>query len=293
MSAKNSPSLSLVILNYNSQFWLKKTLSTLKEFYLDQTAYQVETIVVDNNSQDESVQMLKDDFPWVKLKELNHNLGFSRGNNAALNKIKTDYVMLMNNDVELDPKSDLDQLIEFMENQPKAAVITPKLSLADGRLDQACHRGEPTPWASFTYFSGLENLFPKSKIFGQYHQTYKPLSQMHQIDACSGAAMMIRTKAMNKVGLLDERFFMYAEDLDWCRRFRNAGFQIWYFPQVEMTHHKYKSGIKTESDLTSLQTKRYFYNTMLAYYDKHYRGEYPRILRSLLKVFIFIKKGGM
>lgn len=293
MSVSSKPSLSLIILNYSSQFWLKKTLTSLKQFYLDKTSYRVETIVVDNNSQDESVKMIKQDFPWVELVELDQNLGFSRGNNVALDKIETDYVMLMNNDVELDPQSNLDRLVEFMEKHDQAGVITPKLKLADGNLDLACHRGEPTPWASLTYFTGLEKLFPHSQLFGQYHQTYKDLKTIHQIDACSGAAMMARKSAIDKVGLLDKRFFMYAEDLDWCKRFRNASFEVWYYPQVEMTHHKYKSGIKTESDLTSLQTRRYFYNTMLQYYDKHYQQNNPRIVRFLLRTFIFIKKGGM
>jgi hypothetical protein len=105
--------------------------------------------------------------------------------------------------------------------------------------------------------------------------------------------MMTRSKHMNEVGLLDEQFFMYGEDLDWCKRFRNHGYQIGFLPEVEITHHKYKSGIQTESPLTSLQSKRYFYNTMLLYYDKHYQDKYPKIVRFLLRLFLFIKKGGM
>ncbi|MBD3250590.1 MAG: glycosyltransferase [Candidatus Pacebacteria bacterium] len=305
--------LTIIILNYNSQFWLKKTLTTLKEHFLDKTKKKWKVVVVDNNSADDSVLMVRQDFDWVDLIELDQNLGYSAGNNVALKEVESDYVLLLNNDVELTEDSNFDQLIKFANKKPKAGVFSPQVQLADGQLDQACHRGEPTPWASLTYFSGLEKLaagsgrisnlldqlstkfefFDAKKLFGQYHLIDRDLTKPHKIDACTGAAMLVKTQVMKKVGLLDERFFMYAEDLDWCRRFRQAGYQVWYYPQVKIIHHKYKSGIKTESDLTSLQTKIYFYNTMLQYYDKHFRGEYPGIVRSLLRAFIFIKKGGM
>ncbi len=293
MTTKGKAELTLVILNYNSQFWLKKSLTTLKEFYLDQTKTKIKTVVVDNASQDESVDLIKEEFDWVELIESEKNLGFSAGNNLALKQIESEYVMLLNNDIELTDKSNLDTLLKFMDQNPEVGVCTPKLLLADGTLDQACHRGEPTFWAGLTYYTKLEQLFPKTKLFSQYHQTYKNFNQVHTIDACSGAAMMIRTEAMEEVGLLDERFFMYAEDLDWCHRFRENDYKIAFVPQVEIIHHKYKSGIKTESDLTSTQAKQHFYNTMLQYYDKHYQDKYPRICRTILRSFIFIKKDGM
>jgi GT2 family glycosyltransferase len=285
--------LTLVILNYNSKFWLKKCLASLKTHYLDKTKTGVKTIVVDNHSTDDSLKMVRADFPWVEVVELEKNLGFSAGNNAVLKQINSSYVMLLNSDIEFNFNTHLDLLINYMEEDSEIAVATPKINLADGSLDWACHRGEPTPWASLTYFTGLDKLFPQSKHFGSYHLTYKNLDKPHFIDACSGAAMMVRVKYMNEVGLLDEQFFMYGEDLDWCKRFRDAGYKIGYFPQVEIIHHKYKSGIQTESPLTALQSKRYFYNTMLLYYDKHYKDKYPKIVRWLLRLFLFIKKGGM
>lgn len=285
--------LSFVILNYNSQFWLKKTLSSLKEHYLDKTPTKIQTIVVDNASQDESVSMIKEEFSWVKLMELDQNYGYAAGNNQALKQIDSEYVMLLNNDVEFTAQSKIDEMLAVMDEHDQAAIATPKVMLANGEFDWACHRGEPSPWAAFTYFLGLDKLFPNSKLFGQYHQTYKDLNQPHEIDACTGAAMLVRTKHMHQVGYLDERFFMYAEDLDWCKRFRDAGYKIIYLPQVEIIHHKYKSGIKTESNITSIQAKRHFYDTMLQYYDKHYRDQYPGFIRWLTRLFIFIKKGGM
>ncbi len=285
--------LSFVVLNYNSQFWLSKTLATLKEYYLDKTDTLTETYVVDNASQDDSVEVVKSDFEWVNLVELNENLGYAAGNNQVLKHIDSEYVMLLNNDVEFTNQSDIDKLIKLMDHSQQIAVVSPKVLLATDEIDWACHRGEPTPWAALTYFLGLEKMFPDSKLLGQYHQTYKDLDETHFIDACTGAAMLVRTKYMNQVGYLDERFFIYAEDLDWCRRFRDAGYKIAYHPEVEIIHHKYKSGIKTEADLTSIQTQRHFYDTMLQYYDKYYQDDYPGFIRWLLRLFIFIKKGGM
>lgn len=285
--------LSLIILNYNSKYWLRKCLASIREQYASQTKSLVETIVVDNNSKDGSLEMIKNEFGWVDVKKLDTNIGFSAGNNVALKLTESEYVMLLNSDIEFNTISDLDKMLSFMDDNPNIAVVTPKLLLPSGELDWACHRGEPTIWAAFTYYSGLEKRLPKTKYFGKYHQTFKDLSVSHQIDACSGAAMMIRTSQMHEVGYLDERFFMYAEDLDWCKRFREAGYEIWFFPEVEIIHHKYKSGIKTQSPLTSLASKRHFYNTMLQYYDKHYQNRYPRIVRLVLRIYLFIKKGGM
>jgi len=285
--------LSLIILNYNSFFWLKKCLSSLEENYLNKTKFPVKTIVVDNNSHDQSKEMIKNEFKWTKLIELDENKGFSAGNNVALKQAESEYVMLLNSDTEFISDSNLDILIDFMDSHPNAGIISPKLILSNGKLDWASHRGEPTPWASLTYFLGLEKLFPTCKLFSQYHQKYLDLTQVHQVDACSGAAMLLRTSYMKQVGLLDERFFMYAEDLDWCKRFREANYQVWYNPNVEVIHHKYKSGIKTQSPLTAIQSKGHFYNTMIQYYDKHYKDKYPRFVRFLLRSFLFIKKGGM
>jgi len=285
--------LTLIILNYNSQFWLKKTLTSLKINYLDKSKTKVKIIVVDNNSQDDSVKMVKKEFPWIELIELDNNSGYAAGNNVALKAVDSEYVMLLNNDVEFTAGSNLDLLIEFLKQHQQFAVASPKVFLSNGKLDWACHRGEPTPWASFTYFLGLAELFPQSKLFARYHQTYQNMNDSHTIDACTGAAMMIRTKYMNEVGLLDELFFMYAEDLDWCKRFRDAGYKISFVPLTSIIHHKYKSGIKTQTEITALQAKKSFYNTMLQYYDKHYQSKYPKIIRWLLKTFLFIKKGGM
>lgn len=289
---KKNADLTLIILSYNTQFWLKKTLETLNEFYLKKTKYKIKTIVVDNGSADGSVEFVKKEMSWAELIETGENLGFAGGNNVALKKVTSRYAMLLNSDLEFREDSNLDILIEYMDKHPEAGVITPRIEFINGDIDPACHRGEPTPWASITYFSKLERLFPQSRLFGQYHQWYKDLASHHQIDACSGATFLIRKDIMDEIGYLDERFFMYAEDLDWCLRVRNHGFQIIYHPEVKITHHKYKSGIKSSSKQIAKTTNRYFYDTMLQYYDKHYVDKYPKFIRTLIKYFITIKKGG-
>lgn len=293
MPRKKKSSLEIVIVNYNAQFWLKKTLMSLKKFYLDQAYHQVKVTVVDNASEDDSVAMVKRNFRWANLIQAEANLGFAAANNLALKKTQADYVMLLNSDVEFTAESDLDQLVDYLNQHPKVAVITPKVIFTDGSIDPACHRGEPTLWASLTYFLKLESLMPNSKIFGQYHQGFKDLNQVHQVDAVSGAAMVVRKKAMDQVGLLDERFFMYAEDLDWCFRFRQAGWQIIFYPQVKLIHHKYKSGLKNTSQAIARNTRKHFYDTMLQYYDKHYAHRYPKWVRGLVHTFITIKKGAI
>ena len=285
--------LSLIVLNYNGLFWLKKLLPTIKKNYLKQSRYRVEVMVVDNDSSDESVKFLKQNFKWVKVLESGKNGGFAFGNNIALRQENSRYVMLLNSDTEFLPEqSNLDLAIDYLDHHKKVAVLGPRLELSNGSLDWASHRGEPTPWASLTYFTKLEKLFPQTKLFSQYHLKNLNLKETHPVAAVSGAAMMVRTSAIQKVGLLDESFFMYGEDLDWCHRFRDANYEVVFYPEIKIIHHKYKSGIKSDNQKTSSKIKAYFYDTMLQYYDKYYADKYPKFIRRLIRYYIFVKKDG-
>lgn len=285
--------LSIIILNYNGLFWLKKLLPTIDKHYLKHSQYQVEVVVVDNNSEDETVSFLGKNFKWVKVLESGKNGGFAFGNNVALRQNKARYVMLINSDTEfIENASNLDVLIEYLDKNRQVAVVGPRLELSNGQLDLASHRGEPHPWAAFSYFIGLEKLFPHHQFFAQYHLGHLDLNTIHQVDAVSGAAMMVRQSAMKKVGLLDEDFFMYGEDLDWCRRFRDANYQVCFHPQVCIVHHKYKSGIKSINKKTAQKTNQFFYDAMLTYYDKYYAGRYPQFLRRIVRSYIFFKQDG-
>lgn len=290
---KNESNLEIIIVNFNSAFWLKKALTSLKEKYLSHTKNSVVVTVVDNGSEDESISLMKKEFRWVNLIERKDNSGYAAANNIVLQQTNAEFILLLNSDVELTDHSNLDVLITYLQKHEKVGVITPRIEFTDGEIDPACHRGEPTPWVSFTYFTGLAKLFPNSRHFGEYHQSYKDLFSIHPIAACSGAAMLVRKVAIEQVGLLDERFFMYAEDLDWCKRFREAGYEVIYNPEVVVVHHKYKSGIKNASQKIARKTRMHFYDTMLQYYDKHYRSLYPELLRSCIRYFLVIKKGAI
>lgn len=281
--------LTLIFLNYNTPEWITKALTSLQDCYLSNTKLAVDVVVVDNASTDHSVEKIKASFPKVSLIQAKENNGFAAGNNLALKHAQSRYVMLVNSDVEFTANSNLDELVYYMDAQPEVGVITPRVELADGSIDPASHRGEPTLWASLTYFSGLEKRFPHSALFAQYHQSYKAYDQIHTVDACSGAAMLVRTSAMEKVGLLDERFFMYAEDLDWCKRFRDHGFTIVYNPLVSVIHHKYKSGRGHQDAALSKRTSSHFYQTMLQYFDKHYQNSYPFFVRWGIQFFVWYK----
>ncbi len=291
--SKTRSSLTIILVSYNSSFWLKKTLESLQEWYLSKTKTLVKVVVVDNGSVDDSQELVRRSYRDVELIELPENVGFAAANNKALAHVDTTYAMLLNSDTELTTASNLDVLLAYMDAHVEVGVITPKIVLENGSIDPASHRGEPTLWAAFTYYLGLEGLFPHSEWFGQYHQYYKSLESIHEIDACSGAAMIVRTAAMKKVGLLDEQFFMYAEDLDWCRRFREAGWKIVFNPDVNIIHHKYKSGISSLSKQTATKTHHLFFDTMLQYYDKYYQNAYPKWVRSVIDIVLQIKKGAV
>jgi GT2 family glycosyltransferase len=282
--------LSIIILNYNGKAWLERLLPSLQMYWLHQTRYQTEVVVVDNASTDDSVAYVEKQ-SGVRLICSDRNSGFATGNNLALKNNPARYVMLLNSDTEFLPQgSNLDHLIDYMDAELKVGIVSPSLRLDSGLTDPACHRGEPTPWAAFTYFSGLERMFPRSRKFGQYHQTYLSMQTVHDIDACTGAAMLVRNEALSKVGLLDERFFMYAEDIDWCKRFREAGYRVVYHPEVTLIHHKYQSGLGNSDEKIKKDTRKWFYNTMLQYYDKHYKKRYPLAYRWALKFFLALKR---
>ncbi len=273
--------LSIIILNYNALTVLRDCLQSL-EAYGDWLKKNCEVFVVDNASSDGSAQMVQQSFPWIKLIVSPENGGFAKGNNLALRKATGEYQLLLNPDTVV-PQGALQSCLEFLKNHADCGVVTCKVVFPNGNIDMDCHRGFPTPWASLTYFSGLEQLFKHNKFFGQYHLTQFNLNTTHEIDSAVGAFMMMPQKAIEEVGLLDEDYFFYGEDIDWCYRFKEKGWKVYYYPNVSIVHYKgYSSGIRQETKEISSATRQSRRRVMFAsvaamklFYDKHYRASYP------------------
>lgn len=268
---KKDVDLSVVIVNYNTRELLRSRLAQL----------QGRVIVVDNGSIDGSQEMVRRSFPAVYLITNVQNVGFARANNQGIRMTKSAYVLLLNTDCEATAQVVAD-VVNYLDHHPDVGAATCKLMLTDGSMDPACHRGFPTPWASLTYFFGLERLLPRSHLFGQYHQGYKPMHDVHDVDCISGAFFLVRREVIDQVGLLDEAFFMYGEDIDWCYRIRNAGWKIRFYPRVSITHKKHQSGLARTDGPTREQTKKHFYEAMRLFYDKHYRHRYGALISSLV-----------
>lgn len=288
--------LSIIILSFNTRELLGKCLQSVKK--AEKGDYQVEIIVVDNASEDGSPKMVKKDFSWVRLIESRTNLGYASGNNLGLKKAKGEYVLFLNSDTEI--RSDaLTEMIKFMEKNPKLGASTPKTMLFSGGMDPDCHRGFPTPWASISYFLGLEKLFPKSRLFGQYHKFYLDLNKIHEIDAGFGTFMFIRKKALEQAGGWDDSYFFYGEDLDLFYRIKEAGWKVMFYPEPLVAHHKgASSGLRRESIKvarptreTRIKAAKASVRAMEIFYKKFYQDKYPRWLTWL--VLLGIKTKGL
>lgn len=271
--------LSVIILSYNTKDLLKNCLNKVKK--AEENDYLYETIVVDNASTDDSPEMVRKNFPWVKLIVSKKNLGFAGGNNLGLKKATGRYILFLNSDTEIKPHA-LKEMAAFMDNNPKVGAVTPKTMLISGGMDPDCHRGFPTPWASLTYFSGLEKLFPRSKIFGQYHKFYLDLDRAHEIDAGFGTFMIVRQKALEEVGKWDEKYFFYGEDLDLFYRIKKADWKVMFYPEALLKHHKgASSGLRPESKKvtkatqeTRIKVAHSSTQAMEVFYRKFYQGKY-------------------
>jgi len=289
--------LSVIILSYNTCFLLQQCLESVFASRLGK--YKLEVIVVDNASSDRSVAMVKEKFgKRVKLIVSEKNLGFAAGNNLGLKKARGRYILFLNSDTTIKPDA-LAKLIRFMDKNPGVGACTVKTMLVSGGMDPDCHRGFPTPWASLTYFLGLERLFPRSRIFGQYHKFYLNLNKIHEIDAGSGAFLFVRREVLASVGGWDEEYFFYGEDLDLFYRIKEAGWKVIFYPQPLVKHYKgASSGLRkeakragvTRADLsTRVKVAKASVKAMEIFYRKFYQDKYPRWLTWLVISGIRIK----
>lgn len=287
--------LSIIIVNFNTYQFLDKCLKSISESKIPGNDFEV--IVVDNASKDNSPVLIKKNYPKVILITNKKNAGFAKANNQAIHLAQGEYILFLNPDTII-PTDTLSFMINFLGKNPKVGVTTCKVVLAAGGLDDACHRGFPTPWNAFCQFSGLSGLFPKSKLLNGYHLGFHDLDKTHEIDACAGAFMLVRRQAGEEVNWLDEDYFWYGEDLDFAYRVKQKGWKIMLVPDVQITHYKGVSGgIKKHSqhlstadkEIKLLATKARF-EAMRIFYEKHYKDKYPWWLTWLVLVGIRVKE---
>lgn len=284
---QKNPKVSIVILNHNTATLLKQCLSSIPK---DQ-GYQI--IVVDNDSFDTSVSMIKREFSGVEIVERKVNDGYTRGNNAARPYVKGEYVLFLNSDTKILGNA-LDIIYKYMHSHTNVGICTSLVELPTGDLYYACHRGFPTPWNSFCHFFGLSKLFPKSKLFSGYSATYLPLNNIHEIESCSGTFLMIRKELLDKIGWFDEDYYSFGEDIEMCFRVKALGYKVIFNPEGKIIHYWGAShGMKKSSQEVTTATreiKRIWANArfeaMKIFYDKHYRNSYPGAIRSLIMLGI-------
>lgn len=267
--------ISIIIVNYNTKELLNQTIQSVIN---TTNNINYEILVVDNNSTDGSVNMLKNTYSnnsVVKPIYNSDNVGFSKANNKAMKAAKGKYILLLNSDTKVLEKC-IEKSFEYMKSDHTIGALGCKLILGDGTLDHACKRGFPSPSASLYYMLKLDKLFPKVKKFGQYKMSYLSKDTIGEVDALTGAFMMVRHDAIEKIGFLDEEFFMYGEDLDWCYRIKEAGYKIMYYPEATTIHFKGQSSKKKK-----WKTLYEFYRAMYLFYNKHYKNKY-NIFVSLL-----------
>jgi len=253
--------LSVIIVNYNVRQFLENALTSLRRAM---EGIDGEIFVVDNASDDGSVAMVRSTFPDVSVIAHTENIGFARANNLALKKARGEFVLLINPDTIVQEDT-LRQMLHFFQEHPDAGLAGCKILNPDGTFQLPCRRSFPTPWVAFTKIFGLSALFPSSRVFGRYNLTYLSPDETYEVDAVSGSFMMIRRAAYERVGGLDEVFFMYGEDLDWCFRVRQAGFRVYYVHSTQIIHFKGES--TRRSNINELEV---FYGAMELFVEKHF-----------------------
>ncbi|MDH4070400.1 MAG: glycosyltransferase [Ignavibacteria bacterium] len=270
--------LSIIIVNYNVRQFLENALASVRK---GTDGIETEVFVVDNASDDGSVEMVKAKFPEVQLIASDKNLGFARANNLALTKARGRFLLLLNPDTILQEDT-LRVMIRFMEKNPDAGLAGCKILNPDGSFQLSCRRSFPTPWVSFTKVFGLSGLFPGSRLFGRYNLTYLNPDATYPVDAVSGSFMFLTREAYEKVGGLDESFFMYGEDLDYCYRIRSSGFRVYYVHETQIIHFKGES-----TQRSSIDEIEVFYEAMRVFVRKHYGHSF--LLSAFLSIGITLR----
>ncbi len=261
--------ISIVITYYNSPKYLKDCVDSIINSV---RGLSIEIIVVDDASGDHSAKQLAEKYRQVRVIRNDSNLGYVRSNNIGIKASKGRYVLSLNNDT-LIKNAALEKLAVFMESHPEAGAVGPKLLNSNGSVQYQCRRGFPTPSNSFFYFSGLSRLFPKNKAISGYLMTHLDDKSTVEVDSLCGAAMMVRREVIDSIGLMDEKYVMYGDDIDWCFRIKKAGlpagkagWRIYYHPDAEIVHYGGRGGSRGWPFRNVIE----FHRAMAVFYKKHY-----------------------
>ncbi len=274
--------LSVIIVNYNVKHFVEQCLFSV---YKASEGIKVEIFVVDNNSVDGSTTLIKEKFPEAILIENKINTGFSVANNQAIKLAKGEYVLLLNPDTVVQEDT-FTKIINFMDATPDAGGLGVKMLDGQGNFAPESKRGLPTPEVAFYKMFGFAKFFPKSKKFGKYHLSYLPENEINSVDVLSGAFMLIRKSVLDKIGNLDETFFMYGEDIDLSYRITKAGYKNYYFPKTQIIHYKGES-----TKRSSLNYVVIFYKAMAIFSKKHFSGSNAFWFNFLIHFAIILKAG--
>ena len=287
--------LSIIILTYNTKDITFDAVKSIEENYKDEVSSgKYEVIVADNKSTDGTLELFQQYQKRTKIRTFHivdngGNLGFSKGNNKGVPYTKGRYVLFLNPDTIV-YKDTLNYMIDFMDFHPEAGSASCKLINKDGQIDFNCHRGFPTPWNAFCYFSGLQRLFPKSKIFAGYTKGWKDLNSSHEVDAIEGAFMIMPREVGEKVGWWDEDYFFYGEDLQFCYDIKKLGYKVYYVGEKNIMHiggvasgiKKKAQGITTANIETKKRLQKERFNSMRMFYKKNYKNKYPQLVYFLI-----------
>ncbi len=272
--------ISVIIVNYNVCYFLEQAIKSVLNAINNLDA---EIIVVDNNSVDGSVELVEKKFPEVKLIANKKNVGFSSANNQAIKVAQGEYVLLLNPDTVVEEDT-LEKCCEFMDENPEAGGLGVKMVDGKGVFLPESKRSLPTPAVAFYKISGLANLFPRSKRFGRYHLGFLPENETNEVEVLAGAFMLIRSSALDKVGLLDEDYFMYGEDIDLSYRLIKGGYKNYYFPKARIIHYKGESTKKTSVNYVFI-----FYRAMVIFARKHFSRNKAKLFSFLINIAIYLR----
>jgi GT2 family glycosyltransferase len=272
--------LSIIVVNYNVKYFLEQCLKAVQKAM---AGIEAEVWVVDNNSVDGSVEMLAEKFKWVKVIANLQNTGFSKANNQAIKTSSGEYVLLLNPDTVVEEDTFL-KCIAFMDQNPQAGALGVRMVDGSGNFLPESKRGLPTPEVALYKMFGLNKLFPKSKKFGRYHLGFLSEHETNEVEVLAGAFMFMRREALEKAGLLDETFFMYGEDIDLSFRLIKAGYKNYYFPETSIIHYKGESTKKGSANYVKI-----FYQAMVIFARKHYKGSKSGLLIFLINTFIYLR----